>query len=119
MTVRDDDGKIVILGLADDLAGNLVALDLLVHDDDGIDIAVGDQVEDVFLCRLTVLFPVDIGIDSEDKKGIALVFKQLIKPHDIPVRRRLINTRSAKSDEFFAVDHERPSFDDSFNQFKF
>jgi hypothetical protein len=35
------------------------------------------------------------------------------------VRRRLINTRSAKSDEFFAVDHERPSVDVNFNQFKF
>ena len=119
MTVCDDDGKIVILGMADDFAGNLVALDLLVHDDDGINIAVGDKVEDVFLGGLTVLFPVDVGVESEDEKRESFVFEQLVKTDDVAVRLRFIYSGCTKCDQLLAVDHERPSVDVNFNQFKF
>jgi hypothetical protein len=76
--VCNDDRDIMFFGSADDLVGYLVALDAFVHDNDGFDRVIRDQVEDILFRGRPVFFPVDIGVNGKNKLRVPVILELLI-----------------------------------------
>lgn len=47
------------------MVGDLMTFNLFIHDQDAVEFVIGHDVEDVCLCGVYVLFPVDIIFNKD------------------------------------------------------